>query len=120
MSKFKPGIRVVIEEDNSTEVKNGTVKSVFEELSTAIVEIDEGECEKIPFDKMSIPQRVEETPDDTPRQPVEKTEVTITPEEFKRITTEIVVKESLEGGPIISICGALLCAKIHKALFCND
>lgn len=119
MSKLVVGMKVEVDH-GSTELRNGTIKALYEDMSLAIVSFDDGTTEKVPFSRIVFVGDVEKPQDETPTEPTEKTEITLTPEEFKRITTEVLVRESLEGGPIVTLAGAILCAKIHKALFCNE
>lgn len=53
MSKFRTGLRVVVIGENH-EIRKGTVKSVCEEISVAIVNMDDGNVEKVHFSHMGI------------------------------------------------------------------
>lgn len=53
MSKFRMGTKVVVIGENN-EIRKGTVKSVCEEISVAIVNMDDGNVEKVHFSHMGI------------------------------------------------------------------
>lgn len=88
MKKFNIGDRVIVIEDN--EVKRGTIKNVYSDLQIFIVEFNDGSVGKVVADKIALEPKAETTAEaeaqekreDVPRM---KSEVTITPDEFREV-----------------------------------
>jgi hypothetical protein len=124
MVEFKEGMAVIVIGEFN-EIKKGTIKDIYASLGYVIVDFGNGVLEKVEFDKLGILPETEpieaeqpEEPDKNPKKDrIEKTEITITPEKFRKITSRVVGKESAQGGPILMIVGSILLAEIHKALF---
>lgn len=120
--KMSVGDRVVIVEDS--ELRKGTIEKIFSEIAPVIllVKFDNGEMRKmLPTDVALEPkENDQEKKVDEHSEPVEKTEITITPEEFSKIATKLVVKEFETGGPLLLSVGTILVAKLHQALFYDE
>lgn len=97
---------------DNNELKDGTLRDVYETLDIAIVDIGDGVYKKVRIDQIAI---VEEKP----TEPVAKSEITITPSEFMTITCKIVAKLALDVDDSVKFMGAcsILLGKIHTALF---
>lgn len=115
MNKFKVGVRVIVIGDNQ-EVRKGVIQSLFEEMRLSIVKFDNGNVEKVRFDNMYIDSETK-APEEKTTKPVEKSEITITPDEFKKICSEAVCKLAIKTKPEILLLGAVIAAEIHRKLF---
>lgn len=119
MCKFKDGQKVVFISNNH-DVKRGTIINVFEKCRIALVEMDDGSRESVLFSKMGIDVENVSQEEKTNKQ-VEKSEITITPDEFKNIAKDVVIEsvKDINGGPMLGIVFAVFVAKLHTALFCE-
>ena len=115
MGKFKPGVRVVVIDENH-ELRKGVIKDVYPGINTAIVTFDDGNVEKVRFNYLGIDQETKEKP----TEPAEKSEITITPDEFRNIAVDVITKESEKGGLLLSMVGTILVSKLHIALFVDE
>ena len=107
---FKDGQRVTYIIDSK--IYHGVI-TYLANMETAIVESDDGQRFKVPFKLLAPEPTVEKT------EPIEKPEITITPEEFR----ENVIKAFTRVGviPKSSVRNiTLFIAELHKALFFND
>lgn len=120
MNKFKVGARVIVIGDNK-EVRKGVIQSLFEEMRLSIVKFDNGDAEKVRFENMYIDPETkaqdEKAQEEKTTEPVEKSEITITPDEFKKICSEAVCKLAIKTEPEILLLGAVIAAEIHIKLF---
>lgn len=114
---LKPGVRVVVIDDDH-KLRRGTVKVHYDMLDVVLVKFDDGNVEKVPFKKIGIEPEAQE---DEKKEPEEKTMITITPDEFEKITTKIVGKIlfKLRRPELIPIVGTIL-GDIHYALFFGE
>lgn len=119
---MKQGDRVAIIEHG--EIKQGIIKDIkFLDRPVAIVDFD-GEIRKVLVEDLGKVVTDEETSKD--REDYlsdnleEKSEITITPEEFRKIGIKIVDEEIDKlgpGGELLGLSFAIFLAKLHKALF---
>lgn len=119
---MKQGDRVAIIEHG--EIKQGIIKDIkFLDRPVAIVDFD-GEIRKVLVEDLGKVVTDEETSKD--REDYlsdnleEKSEITITPEEFRKIGIKIVDEEIDKLGPdgeLLGLSFAIFLAKLHKALF---
>lgn len=116
MSKFREGQRVVTIVDS--ELKEGVIVTLYETAKVAIVKFDDRHVEKVHFSDLSIPPQKESEPVE-PVKVVEKSEITITPAEFREICTSVAVEES-KGNDLIGFAFAIFSAKLHSALFLDE
>lgn len=116
MSKFNVGMRVVVIENNV--VRKGVIRTLYESLEMAIVEYDDGNVEKVHFSYLGIESETNDQEEET-TEPLEKSEITITPDEFKKIAVRACAEVSVKGGPATAILSGILVAHIHSALFFN-
>lgn len=118
MSKFEIDQKVLVVEDN--ELKPGTIRSLYETLGIAIVDFGEAEYKKVNIDKIAIVHENEKNAESN--EPIERAEITITPNEFMEIATSVLAKEAKGMDNPIMFMGAcsILMGKIHKALFIED
>lgn len=114
---LKPGVRVVVIDENHN-VRKGAVKVCYGGLDTVLVRFDDGNVEKVPFKKIGIEPEAQE---DEKKEPEEKTMITITPDEFEKITTKIVAKIlfKLRKPELIPIVSTIL-GDIHYTLFFGE
>ena len=118
MSKIKENMKVIVIGENN-KIENGTVKTVYEKLGTAIVELDDGYIIKVRLIDLGIPETsepVEDIKEEPKREPVEKSEITITPEEFRNIGVDVIKKQAKKN-PMIVLPFTVFLAELHKALF---
>lgn len=118
MSEFTEGDRVTVIDPFTNELRKGIVRAVYSEIKIAIVEFASGYIGKVSFDKLSVESKTkvrEET-----SEPVETSEIIITPEEFQKIAVGVITEESLKGGPLLNAMGTILVSKLHKALFRSE
>ena len=124
--KMSVGDRVIMIKNH--ELRKGTIRKIYADISTPIlvIEFDDGEIEKVyPKDVALEPktERQETEPvkeEVKEKKPVEKSEITITPEEFREISTNLIAEESLIGGPLLLSLGTILVSKLHIALFADE
>lgn len=115
MCKFKPGVRViVIDEDH--EIRRGVINAVYPDIKLTIVKFDDGNVEKVGFNYLGI-EPDNKVQEEKPTEPVEKSEITITPAEFKKIGTKVMTEITKKGGPVLGFACTLIIANLHKALF---
>lgn len=115
--KFREGEKVAVIRDNILKV--GVIRNMYVDLKDpiAVVEFEDNEIVKVPVEDIAPYDQVKE---DNIEEPVEKTEITITPEEFHDITTNIIAEECRNMGILgyhVSLAISLIMSKIHKALF---
>ena len=115
MSKFKTGMRVVVIDENN-EVRKGVINTVYEDMEIAIVKFDDGNVEKVHFSYLGIEPETK-AQEEKPTEPVEKSEITITPDEFKKIGTKVMTEIIKKGGPVLGFACTIIIANLHKALF---
>ena len=118
MAVFKPGVRVGLC-DNS-EIRTGTIKEIYGQLNIAIVAFDDGDVEKVHVSDLGIlpEKKVQE-----PKEPVEKSEITITPDEFEKVASRVVAEEAKKlgkDGVLFGLALTIVTAKIHGALFIDE
>ena len=122
MSKFTEGTRVLIIVDN--QLKRGTIRYIYEDIGIATVAFDDGEIGKVSIADLALSydeERREEPK--APTEPVEKSEITITPDEFKKIASKIISKSTGkigEGGGLLVLSFTILVSQIHRALFYDE
>jgi hypothetical protein len=109
--RFKIGERVIYVIDSK--IRHGVIDYVISDHKMAIVKSDDGEKVKVFFEFLAPEPTVEKT------EPIEKPEITITPEEFR----ETAVKVFKELGVIPQSSAydvTVFTAELHKALFFNE
>lgn len=121
--KMNIGDRVVMIENH--ELRRGVIRNIYTDIPTPIlvVEFDDGEIEKVYPGDVALEPKAEVKEDQEVKEekkPVKKSEITITPEEFSKIATNLVVEESEQGGTILIMVGTILMAKLHEKLFFED
>ena len=116
MSKFDVGMRVVVIENNV--VRKGVIKTLYESLEMSIVEFDDGNVEKVHFSRLGIESETNDQEEKT-TESLEKSEITITPDEFREIASKACAKVGHKIGPKIILLSSIICTEIHKALFYN-
>ena len=111
MSNLKIGMRV--QAINDGELKSGVIINIHDMISTVIIQFDDGTVGKV----LSSHIIVEDNQENVKERPLEKSEITITPEEFSIISCRVIAKNVdnlIEGLKI-----ARIMSKIHAELFFN-
>lgn len=122
MSKLTMGCKVFVINDNHT-VRKGTLKGIYDSVGIAVVDFDdnEGTFEKVKLDKIGIVEETEApTEKERPSAPVEKSEITITSEDFRATIAKIIAEESKTCHPAVAMTLTIGFVKLHKALFTED
>ena len=119
MSKFKPGVRVVVIDGDTSLLRKGVVKDAHEDLGIAIVKFDDGNVEKVDFNCLGIDPEAEKQAEKQAG-PIEKSEITITPEEFRKISVDLIVKESKDTNVLAGLAFTAFVVKLHRALFVDE
>lgn len=122
MIEFKPGLRVVVIDEDTHEVRKGVINASYEGVEVAIVKFDDGNVEKVGFDYLGIEPETK-VQEEKPTEPVEKSEITITPGEFRKLCTRVIaeeVKEHKEIGGLLELTFTIFSAELHRALFFDD
>ncbi len=114
MSKLIKGSRVGMIENGK--IVKGTVKEVYFEVGYAVVEFDCETTRKVLLSNLAVLPEESQEPK-SPTEPVEKSEITITPEEFENIAGKVGAKLAFKFGPDFILKSAILMAKLHEALF---
>ena len=119
MRNLQTGIIVATIDENTGEIRKGIVEAVYEAMKIAIVKFDDGNVEKVPFYRLGI-ELESKVQEEKPTEPVEKSEITITPDEFRDISCKVIAKEVKkmgEDGAIVTLAFAVFSVELHKALF---
>lgn len=111
--EFCTGDRVVTIKDG--ELRRGTVKTFFDELdpSIAIIEFEDGSVEKVWGENVAKEAKAETMAEN---EPVEKSEITITPDKFREIACRVVA-EKTHKHILVGVAFAQILGDIHRALF---
>lgn len=115
MKLFNIGDRIVSIKNGN--LHSGVVKRVFDELVDPIlaVEFDDGTVEKVLARDVATEPKTE-TPE---KEPVEKSEITITPDKFREIACRVVAEECIDH-IMVGVAFTAILGKIHKALFIDS
>lgn len=123
MSKLTMGCKVFVINDDHT-LRKGTLKRIYDSVNIAVVDFDdnEGAFEKVSLDKLGILEEKTETTTEKerPSAPVEKSEITITPDEFRDICSKMVAKDFKSYDSIVALTITIAYSKLHRALFFED
>ena len=120
MSKFMYDTKVIFVGDDN-QVERGSIQKTFDDLKIATVKTEKGELKKIPFDKLGMvpdPVEVEEKKNDS-KKLIEKSEITITPDEFMELTVRVIVRLS-KSEPMTAGALSIFSGMLHKALFIEE
>lgn len=113
--KFENGDKIVIIRDG--ELRKGVVKN-FYELNPPIlsIEFEDGSVEKVFASDVAAEPKIE--PPEKKREPAEKSEITITPDEFREIATRAIAENTNEYKvSALAYAYATLIGRIHRDLF---
>ena len=107
MSKFREDQRVVVIGENN-EILKGTIKTVYDEIKTAIVEMDNGSFAKFRFSDLGIMEkdgRVQDTPEnnETDETSDDGLRIRITSEEFEERLERIMDPDFVLGDVVDKI-----------------
>ncbi len=97
------------------EIKKGVVMSVYNDLDYAIVKFEDGVKKVMLHNIGLLPEEKDQDPE--PKKPVEKAEITITPEEFQKIGVKVGTTLAEKHGPGIMLTCCAILAGLHMALF---
>lgn len=96
------------------EIKKGVVVSVYSDLDYAIVKFEDG-VNKVMLHNIGL---LPEEKDQEPKKPVEKSEITIKREDFRKIVAKVVAKVSKEtGSGILGLAFISFGVDLERALF---
>ena len=118
MSKFKVGMKVNFIREN--EMLTGVIENVFDNTNIAIVSIPDDAHYKVRFEEMAIAPEPELKTEEKPIEPVEKSEITITPNEFMEICLDTVMDETKGRLLAIALLFTDFCSKLHERLFIGE
>ena len=121
-TNFKLGDRVMTIQDSKP--RYGTIRSIgdngYEHIAIVTFKTDnpnESELQKIKVSDLIL---VEETEAETKKsEPVEKSEITITPDEFRETGVKVIKKLTAEK-PVVGLAFTAFLAELHKALFFGE
>lgn len=110
--KFEIGDKVVSIKDS--ELLKGVVKNVYPVNPPVLaIEYEDGTVEKVFYDTVAHEPKME-TQEKT--EPVEKSEITIAPDEFREIASRVIAKETKDNY-LVGYAFASIVGEIYKALF---
>ena len=120
--KMSIGDRVVMIENH--EIRRGTILNMYVDIPTPIlvVEFDDGAIEKVYPKDVALEPKAEVKEDQEVKEetkPVEKSEITITPEEFSKIAVDTIIKFTKDD-PIVSLALTVFISELHMALFVDE
>ena len=117
--KMSVGDRVIMIKNH--ELRRGTIKNIYADIPVPVlvVEFDDGEVEKVYPGDVALEPKAEVKEEKAP-EPVEKSSITITPDEFREIASDLVAEESKKGGLLLMSLGTILVTKLHMALFVDE
>ena len=120
--KMSIGDRVVMIENH--EIRRGTILNMYVDIPTPIlvVEFDDGAIEKVYPKDVALEPKAEVKEDQEVKEetkPVEKSEITITPEEFSKIAVDTIIKFTKDD-PIVSLALTVFISELHIALFVDE
>ncbi len=111
---FSVGDKIVTVENG--ELRKGVIKKFFPmDPPIFVVEFEDGTVEKVLYSDMTKEPKAE-TPETEKNEPVEKPEITITPEKFREIAVRVVA-EATKDRIVVGLAVIQIMAKIHRALF---
>ena len=113
MSNFKEGIRVAIIHDG--EILEGKITKLYAPVDIAIVSLDNGDFVKAKLSELAI---IKEEKTEEEKEPVEKSEITITPEEFSAIACKVIAENT--DSIVVALSIGEIMAKLHEALFIDE
>ena len=115
INEFKIGDRVVTIRNGI--VERGVISNVYDQLDTAIVEMDDDTFRKVKLSELGIERDLEEK--EKTDKVVEKSEITITPDEFRNISARVIAELPSELG-IAKLGFIAFTATLHNALFYTE
>ena len=118
MREFNIGDRVMTIENN--EVRKGTIKQTYIPFpDVVIVEFDDGDIEKVRTETLALEPKSEIAQNKPTGDQVEKSEITITPGEFRNTGVNLIIKLTAEK-PIVGFALTAFLVELHKALFFGE
>jgi hypothetical protein len=117
MARFNENDKVITIENGK--VREGIVRKDFSVMSPPVllVEFENGSLEKVSFDRVAHAPKPEPQ-DQKPNEPIEKSEITITSEEFKNIGLDLITKMAIETKDfLLGMKLSAFLAMLHTALF---
>ena len=114
--EFNIGDKIVTIKDG--ELRKGVIRNFSPSTPPVfIIEFEDGTVEKVLYNNIAPEPKVETQ--EEKNKSVEKTEITITPDEFKKITCRVIAEET-KNFQTIGLVVAGVMGKVHKALFVDD
>lgn len=113
--EFSTGDEVVTIKDG--ELRKGVIKNFFPvDPPIFVIKFEDGTVEKVRYDKVAPAPKTETQEPEEKNEPVEKTEITITPDEFKEIACRVIAAET-KSHKLLGLALVPIMGKIHRALF---
>lgn len=98
------------------EIKKGVVMSVYSDLDYAIVKFEDGVSKVMLHNIGLLPEEKDQDPEI--KEPVIKSEITITRDNFNKIAVKLIAKEARESkSGMIGMFFTIFVAKLERALF---
>ena len=119
MSKFTVGTRVGVIDADTNEIRKGVINAVYPDIKLAIVKFDDGNVEKVGFNYLGIEPETK-AQEEKPTAPVEKSEITITPDEFKKTGAKVMAEMIKKHDPMLGMFAGVIIVEIHKKLFFDE
>lgn len=96
------------------EIKKGVVKSVYNDLDYAVVKFEDG-VSKVMLHNIGL---LPEEKDRDPKEPVMRSEITITRGEFRDIAVKVISNEAKKiGNGIVGVAFSIFTGELERALF---
>ncbi len=116
MSKIKEGMNVIFIKNSS--IVKGVAETVYDSIDLAIVALDDGTRVKRNLFDLVIDEKKTEEPE-KPKEPVEKSEITITTDEFRKKASTLIAKLAHEGATegMLVLAFTLFVYQLHEVLF---
>ena len=113
--KFNVGDKIVTVING--ELCNGVIKELYPiNPPVVVVRLEDGSLAKMSCNDIA-PEPVTETQETD--EPIEKSEITITPEKFRDIVARVIAEETKEH-PLVALAFASIMGNIHRALFMDE
>lgn len=114
--KFNVGDRIVTVING--ELRKGVIKELYQvSPPVVVVRLEDGSLAKVLYNDIAPEPQAEDNQGEN--KPIEKPEITITPDEFKKIAARVIVEET-EDHPIAGLAFAVMVRKIYNALFVDE
>ena len=111
---YETNDRVIMVEDGV--IRHGVIAQVFEGLPVVIVKFDDGEVEKVNPQRLAI-EPVEKKEEPKVDETIEKNEIMLTREMFKKAVVKLAAKTATEHDPLIGLTYTIFGVELERELF---